>query len=160
MLKEMSDEFAIVPSPMYDENQQQYYSLLNTWGANAFGVAINVAEGNELRFVGRVLDTLGYLSWKEYPDSLAYNYYEVVLKNQKLTTEESEKMIDIIFNSVGCETGAIYQVGGANQTIYDMIANELMAKKRTDGLAAVYDKNKTRFEDSVQDIIDTFNDQD
>ena len=159
MLKEMTDEMAIVPSPMYNEEQHEYYSLLNTWGANAFGVAVNVAEGDDLRFVGRVLETLGYLSWKDYPDSLAFNYYEVVLKNQKLTTEESEKMIDIIFNSVGCETGAIYQVGGAGSTVYDMIANELMAKKRTDGLYGVYDANKNRFEQSVEDIIATFNDQ-
>ena len=160
MLKDMNDELAIVPSPMYDDNQHQYFSLLNTWGANAFAVPINVAEGGELQFVGRVLDTLGYLSWKEYPDSLAFNYYDVVLKSQKLTNEESEKMIDIIFNSAGCETGAIYQVGGAGKTVYDMIANELMASKRTEGLAAVYETNKNRFEDSVQEIIDTFNDLD
>ncbi len=158
MLKDMTDEMAIVPSPMYNEDQHEYYSLLNTWGANAFAVAANVAEGEDLRFVGRVLDTLGYLSWKDYPDSLAFNYYEVVLKNQKLTTEESEKMIDIIFNSVGCETGAIYQVGGANNTVYDMLSNELMAKKRTEGLAGVYDANRTRFEQSVEDIIAIFND--
>ena len=159
MLKEMKDDFAIVPAPMYDENQHEYYSLLNTWGANAFAIAANVYE-EDLQFVGRVLDTLGYLSWSHYPDSLAFNYYDVVLKNQKLTDEESESMIELIFNSCGCETGAIYQVGGSGNNVYDMLSNELMAKKRTEGLAGVYDANRTRFEQSVQDIISIFNDQD
>ena len=156
-LSEMEDNYAIVPAPLYDEEQEHYYSLLNSFGANAIAIAQNV-DPQSLQFVGRVLDTLGYLSWSHYPDSLAFNYYDVVLKNQKLTDEESEKMIDIIFNSAGCETGAIYQVGkinGSGKSVYDLLV-DLMSAKRTEGLAAVYDANKQRLQDSLDDIIAIF----
>ena len=157
-LSDMEDSFAIVPAPMYDESQQQYYSLLNSFGANAIAIAANQPE-SELQFIGRVLDTLGYFSWKEYPNSLAFNYYEIVLKSQKLTDEESEKMIDLIFNTAGCETGAIYQIGkigGSGNTVYDIL-NQLMSAKRTEGLTALYDQNEARFKESIDEIISVFN---
>ena len=157
-LSDMEDSFAIVPAPMYDESQQQYYSLLNSFGANAIAIAANQPE-SELQFIGRVLDTLGYFSWKEYPNSLAFNYYEIVLKSQKLTDEESEKMIDLIFNTAGCETGAIYQIGkigGSGNTVYDIL-NQLMSAKRTEGLTALYDQNEARFKKSIDEIISVFN---
>ena len=156
-LGDMEDSFAIVPAPMYDEEQGEYYSLLNSFGANAIAVAQNV-DPDDLQFVGRVLDTLGYLSWSQYPNSLAFNYYDVVLKSQKLTDEECEKMIDVIFNTAGCETGAIYQVGkigGSGKTVYDLLV-ELASAKRTEGLAALYDANAERLQESLDDIITTF----
>ncbi len=151
------EEFGIAPSPKYNKEQDTYYSLLNTWGANAMAIPTNVTE-NELPFVGACLDVLGYLSWKDIEDSVAYNYYEVVLKYQKLTTEKASELLDQIFADRGCELGAIYQVGkiaGSGATVYDMLIG-LMDADQTSGLTSAYEARKNQFQNSIDAIRSYF----
>ncbi|MBP5231435.1 MAG: hypothetical protein ILO68_06855 [Clostridia bacterium] len=152
-IKDAVDEFGIAPSPKYNKEQDSYYSLLNTWAANAMAIPTNVTE-DELPFVGACLDVLGYLSWKNLEDSVAYNYYDVVLKYQKLTTEKASLLLDEIFAVRGCELGAIYQVGiygAGGGTVYDMLIN-MMDNDMTTGLTAKYDERKSQFQESIDAI--------
>lgn len=152
-LKDAKGEFGIAPSPKYNKQQESYYSLLNTWGANAMAIPTNVTE-DELPFVGACLDTLGYLSWKEIEDSVAFNYYDVVLKYQKLTTEKASLLLDEIFAVRGCELGAIYQVGkygAGGGTVYDMLIS-MMDADQTTGLTSAYEARKNQFQTSVEAI--------
>ncbi len=160
-LRNMTDEFGIAPSPKYDSTQENYYSLLNTWAANSMAIAANVSE-SDLPFVGAVLDALGYFSWKEYPESVAFNYYDVVLKSQRLTTEKAEVLLDLIFERRGCELGAIYQIGknsGSGATVYDMLMN-MMAADMTSGLASQYDAISGALQTSIDSMIDYFENAD
>lgn len=156
---DMVDVFGILPVPKYSIEQEYYYSLLNTWVCNAYCIGANLdEEGAE--FSAAVLDVMGYYSWAYYPDSLAYNYYEKMLRSQKLVTEDAEAMLDLIFENRGCELGAIFQVGKLTNTIgktvNDMLI-ELMQKGETGGFVASYDSYKGAFEADAEALVEGFN---
>lgn len=153
-LSDMQDEFGLAPSPKYDKEQEAYYSLVNTWGANGMAVPKSVLE-SDLPFVGACMDALGYYSWSKVKGSVGYNYYDVVLKYQKITTDKASAILDLVFERRGCELGAIYSVGGKMQTVYDMLIT-MMNAGMTSGLTSQYDANKTRFENSAAQLKEYF----
>ena len=150
---DMDDVFGILPVAKYTEDQEDYYSLINTWCTNALCIGSNLTR-EEAEFSAAVLDVMGYYSWIQYPDSLAFNYYEKMLKNQKLPREDSEAMLDLIFKARGCEVGSIYRIGAISGTVAvnDMLA-QLIASKKTDGFTAMYDTYSGVFENDVQTLI-------
>ncbi len=150
---DMDDVFGILPVAKYTKEQENYYSLVNTWCTNALCIA-NTLTREDAEFSAAVLDVMGYYSWKEYPDSLAFNYYEKMLKNQKLPREDSEAMLDLIFSARGCEPGSIYRIGAieGNTTVNDMLVG-LMREKKTDGFTATYDKYSEMFENDVKILL-------
>lgn len=154
---EMPDVFGILPVPKFSAEQERYYSLLNTWTTNAYCIGANLdKEGAE--FAAAVLDVMGYYSWKEYPDSIATNYYGVMLKNQKLALEDSEAMLDLIFEARGCEVGSIYQIGklnGGTKAVNDVFV-DIITNNTSGGFASKYESYADIFENDVSTLIDTF----
>ena len=148
----MDDPFGIVPEPKANEEQEYYYSLLNTWTTNAYSIGVNLTE-EDAEFAAAMLDVLGYYSWKEYPDSFINNYYTVMLKNQKLSLEDSEAMLDLIFSVRGCEPGSIYQIGkyGAGITVNDIYVN--MRAGVLPGFKASYEKYASGIEKDVENLV-------
>ncbi|NLN55067.1 MAG: hypothetical protein GX148_02050 [Clostridiales bacterium] len=154
---DMEDTFGILPVPKLSEDQDDYYSLINTWVTNAYGIAANCDE-DTAEFAAAVLDVMGYYSWKEYPNSLSYNYYERMLKNQKLTREESESMLDLIFSARGCELGAIFQIGkleGGSVDVNGML-QILIQGKVTGKFASTYGQYADKFESDVETLNNFF----
>ncbi len=154
---DMPDVFGILPVPKFNEQQEHYYSLLNTWTTNAYCIGANL-DDEEAEFSAAVLDVMGYYSWKEYPDSIATNYYGVMLKNQKLALEDSEAMLDLIFEARGCEVGSIYQIGklnGGTKAVNDVLV-ELISSKTPGGFASKYETYGSIFEKDLETLIDTF----
>ncbi|MBO4795231.1 MAG: hypothetical protein J5547_04035 [Clostridia bacterium] len=151
----MDDVFGILPVAKYTEEQEHYYSLINTWVTNAYCIAANLdKEGAE--FAGAVLDVMGFYSWSSYPDSLAFNYYEKMLKNQKLTKEESEAMLDLIFEARGCELGAIFQIGrSGGHTVNNMLV-ELIEAKGTKEFVSLYTSYEGFFQSDVETLKEYF----
>ena len=152
----MEDTFGILPVAKLTEEQEQYYSLINTWTTNAYCIATNLdKEGAE--FAAAVFDVMGYYSWSMYPDSLAFNYYEKMLKSQKLTREDCEKMLDRIFEARGCELGAIFQIG---KTTGSTSVNEMLVKlieaKGTMSFVSTYQTYESAFEADVDAIKEYF----
>lgn len=153
---DMTDTFGILPVAKLTEEQEQYYSLINTWTTNAYCIATNLdEEGAE--FAAAVFDVMGYYSWSMYPDSLAFNYYEKMLKSQKLTREDCEEMLDRIFEARGCELGAILQIG---KTTGSTSVNEMLVKlieaKGTMSFVSTYQTYESAFEADVDAIKEYF----
>ena len=147
---DMDDVFGILPTPKYTEDQENYFSLINTWCTNALCIGTNLSE-EEAEFSAAVLDVMGYYSWMEYPDSLAFNYYQKMLKNQKLSLEDSEAILDLIFEARGCEVGSIYRIGAieGNLVVNDMLI-KLVQQKQPTGFKSLYDTYGDMFENDVR----------
>ena len=151
----MDDVFGILPVPKYNESQEQYYSLINTWTTNAYCIAANL-DKTGAEFAGAVLDVMGFYSWSKYPDSLAFNYYEKMLKNQKLSREESEAMLDLIFEARGCELGAIFQIGkSGGHTVNNMLV-ELIEAKGNKEFVSLYASYEGAFQNDVENLKEYF----
>ncbi len=153
---DMPDVFGILPVPKYTAEQDDYYSLINTWVTNAYCIAANCGE-EAAEFAAAVMDVAGYFSWIKNSDSLAFNYYEKMLKNQKLAREDSEAMLDLIFSARGCELGAIFQIGkkSGSTSVNEMLV-QLITAKAKGGFVAAYDKYSQAFETDVDELNDYF----
>ncbi len=157
---DMEDTFGILPVPKFSAEQEEYYSLINTWTCNALCIGVNLDE-DEAEFAAAVLDVMGYYSWSGYPDSVVNNYYVKMLKNQKLATEDSEYILDLVFGARGCELGSIFQIGKLNsasgKTVNDMLI-ELMSSKTIGGFTSKYDTYGGSFEADVETLVERFRD--
>ncbi|MBO4501259.1 MAG: hypothetical protein J5760_03365, partial [Clostridia bacterium] len=98
----MDDVVGVLPVPKLTAEQDHYYSLVNTWVGNGYFIAANLGK-DDAEFAAAVMDAMGYYSWIKYPDSVAYNYYEKMIKAQRTAREDSEAMLDLIFEARGCE---------------------------------------------------------
>ncbi len=87
-LREMEDEFGILPWPKLEESDTEYWSNVDA-GTNLFTVPITVSD---LDRTGLVIETMAILG-KEY---VIPAYYEVAMKTRDSRDIESAEMLDII----------------------------------------------------------------
>lgn len=93
-------EYGLVPVPMYDSNQETYYSNVN----RATPLLVIPNTNTNADKTGRILDTMAYLSYKE----LLPVYYESCLSYKQLGTLQASKMLDIIRDTRCFETSLVY----------------------------------------------------
>lgn len=128
LFREMEADFGILPTPKYDEAQEEYYNVVSTWGANFFAVP-KTAE--DMERTGIILEALS----AESMYTLTPAYYDVTLKTKAARDEESSAMLDIIFASRVFDLGNFYGWGG----IFDLPGSQSAAGK-TDIVSAVEGK--------------------
>ncbi|MBE6656843.1 MAG: hypothetical protein E7604_00190 [Ruminococcaceae bacterium] len=112
-IRDCQFDFGILPYPKYNEEQEEYYSLIST--ILTPGVSIPVTN-NEPEKAGLILEALAYYS----VDSLTHAYYDTALNNRYVRDEDSGEMLDIIFASRVYDFGFIYDVGGMGMMIQNM----------------------------------------
>ena len=80
-----------------------------------------------------------------------------MIKNQKLAREDSEAMLDLIFEARGCELGSIFQIGKhtAGVTVNEMLI-ELLKSKGAQQFTSLYDKYRNSFETDTEDLNEYF----
>ena len=98
--RNMQDSYGILPTPKYDEHQQDYYSYVHDQ-YSIFMIPITVRSPE---MSGAVLEAMAYESYK----TLTPAYFEVALKGRYANDPESRKMLDMISNNVLVDTAIIY----------------------------------------------------
>lgn len=146
--RDMEDDFGLVPIPMYDENQERYYSMVNPWVSNAFCIPIGM-DSDELEMTGITLEVMGAFSKK----TLAVAYYDVALQYQKTRDDDTVRMLDIIFESRGCDIGMIYKWGGMDTMLHDLIT------KPAGSFTSTYDSIKDKAQSDMEATVDFYRSQ-
>ncbi len=90
--RDIEFDFAIIPSPKYDESQEKYYTTCNTWLASGLAVPINCSNPER---TGLILETMAYYSNELITPAI----YEVTLQGKVSRDDESSRMLDIIFEN-------------------------------------------------------------
>ena len=137
-LRQMENDFGIIPMPKYDEAQSDYITFVNPAGS-CLGVPITTPDTGE---TGLVLEAMASAS-KEF---LTSAYYETALKGKYARDEESAEMLDILLNNRVYDLAMIYGWGGI-QSDY----NNLVQKDNTDLSSAAAKKT-----DKINSAIDKF----
>ncbi|HHX53896.1 MAG TPA: hypothetical protein GX704_03205 [Clostridiales bacterium] len=120
-LRDMEDDFGMLPFPKFDETQENYRSLVHD--TKSFGVLpLCCAHPDE---TGAVIEAMSSESWK----MLTPNYYETALKVKYVRDEISAQMIDIIYDSISTEFAYVYYASLANA---GMIYRNLVTKNSND----------------------------
>ena len=139
-LRDMEDDFGIVPIPKWDSNQEKYYATVNGWNSFMYMLPKTVTDINRNSII---LDAMAYHGRK----LILPAYYEVCLQRKYARDEESAAMLDIIFSSVHYEPGGAGSYIGA---LCDAI------QTGTVNLASIYERNEGRIEADIQTIIDAY----
>ena len=111
-LQKMKGNYGLLPVPMLDETQTEYYSLVGAWSATALCIP-NTLSAEDAEFAGAVLECMGYYSM----DTVRKEYFDNVLDYQYVQDDASMEMLDLILSTRGCDIGQILLVGNLNATV-------------------------------------------
>jgi len=147
-LRDMDDDFGVVPYPKFDEAQEKYRSR----SQDAFSFFSVPATCSEFEFAGAVTEALAAESYR----FLTPTYYEVAMKIKYSRDDETSQMLDIIRNGVQSDFAYTYS-NSMNNIVH--IFRELTDKKSTD-FVSLYEKKEPALEKSLQKLIDSYQELD
>lgn len=104
LMRDMDGDFGILPLPKFDENQERYYSYVHTWSASAATIPITAQYPEETALF---MEAAAYYA----SEMITPAYYDVALKTKYARDDESQKMLDIIYENRWCDLGNLYNVG-------------------------------------------------
>ncbi len=141
-LRQMENNFGILPYPKYDENQSDYFNLVSPWHSQFVCVPV-LNEG--LDRIGIVLEELAYLG----DELLTPAYYDKTLQGKYARDAESSEMLDIIFDSLLFDVGAYYNIAGLKDEL-----GTIYTSGKT--LTTIYESKRLIAESKIEEINEIF----
>lgn len=117
-LRGMDIDFGIIPYPMYDENQENYYTHV---GVGSPVIQIPITNNDNDERLGTILEALAETS-HEY---VLPAYYDIALKTKISRDNESSEMLDILLSGRRYEFSYYYffTKGGVENIIRQLIVD-------------------------------------
>jgi hypothetical protein len=145
-LRQMDDDFMIIPYPKFDAHSNRYYALPND------GALLAAAQSSTLpdALIGAVLEELAYQGWKHITPA----FFDIALKAKYMRDSDdlSMRVIDIIRESITTDFAYVYlnnlEGGG---TIFDS-----MLRLRSNRLVSTYAGIEGAVEGAMQALIDAY----
>ena len=142
-MRSMDSDFGILPMPMYDSSQENYYHGINP---NAAPMVVVPKTIEDVDRAGYILDVMGASS----KNLLTPAYYDVTLKGKVTRDEQSSDTLDIVLSTVRYDVGYLSNWGLtgicndlANQYDLDLASRYAKAEsaiiKRMDTMIEKYD---------------------
>ena len=147
MMRDMEDMFGLIPPPKFDENQSEYYTLIQG-NSDLVGIPSSLPEDKRAS-VGLVTEALAAVSYAEVRPAI----YEGAIKSKYMRDTDSEEMLDMITRSIVVDFGFVYNAGFAFP-IWDMM------DKKSDNFASYYASKETAALAYYEDLLDTLQNAD
>ena len=141
-LRDMEDDFGIIPTPKYDEQQSEYINL----GGSPFFMVVPVTADN-LDRTGAIMESLAMLS----TDVIDTAYYDIVLKGKSSRDSESLEMLDLIFSTLE------YYHPLANSYLNSPLADQYIWNGRSD-FASYFASVKDQINTDIESAMKTYSD--
>ena len=116
-LRDMKDDFAILPIPKWDEAQTEYYTSCNTWLPSGIAVPKNCSIVDDL---GLVLETMAYYSQEMVTPAV----YEITLQGKVSRDDSSAKMLDIIYGGAAFDFVTAFNFANAGNILREMVTGD------------------------------------
>lgn len=143
-LRAMPTDFGILPYVKYDENQEEYYTYVA--GDGLFVAIPNTAD---LEFAGFITEALAYKSGT----TLMPAFYDLCLTSKVLRDDESEGMLDIIFNAKIYDIGCTFGIGTTHTMLSDLVKGN-----KTDFISQ-FEKSQGAIEKALEKFISTYGEE-
>ena len=143
-LRDMTDDFGIVPVPKWDSNQTSYYSTMNAWHMYTVMIPKTVADPTKSAYL---MDALAYYGRQDVTPA----YYDDCLQRKYTRDNESAGMLDIIFSSTCYDLARVYDFGTYMNTI-----EADMYKTNSVSIATEYAKLQTKIDSDIAKTISNF----
>lgn len=141
-LREMEDDFAILPMPKYDAAQDGYKHLISGWVACFIGLPKNLSD---TEFAGFITEALARGSYTMIRPAA----FETTLKGKTARDEESLAMLDIIFDSLYMDFNCLNDFGG----ICDKITVNVIAGNP---IASVFAATEKAVQSAIDKIVKVY----
>jgi hypothetical protein len=142
-MRNMEDDFGIIPLPKYEKSQNNYYSVVNPYTGVMLGVPITAKDPERTSVILEALSA-------ESRYTLQPAYYEVTLTRKFARDEESEEMLDVIFGSRTYDIGAVYSFGNVFLDFINLASTE------NRNVASYYEKQETKMQSAIDKLVETF----
>lgn len=138
-LRDMEDDFGILPLPKYDENQESYITTYQAWNGSAYMVPASISDSKR---TSAILEYMAYLS----KDTITDAYYNVNLQGKVARDDDSSEMLDIIFDSMKTDVGFAFQLGSVQNVLKGIINSD------TDNTASTLASSKESIVTAIKDF--------
>lgn len=118
-LRDMEDDFGILPLPKYDEAQDGYCNSAASWTLTLYSIPKNAYGDEGLARAGYITQALAYESLY----TLTPAYYDQTLQNKVSRDVESSRMLDLIFSTRFYDLGWYFGIGGFNEKVMNLLRN-------------------------------------
>jgi len=142
-LREMEDEFGVLPFPKYDEMQKEYYTTVR--GDNYFLCSPITVQETDREFVGIITETLAYYGYELVRQAV----YEDTLKGKMVRDDDSIEMLEIVVDGIVVE----YAFAHGGGFVY-VLWNLLEAKQSS--FAATYASKEASALQYYAELIDIY----
>ena len=145
-LKNYDIDYGILPMPMYNTDQDDYYTTCKD-NYSVFAVPATVSD-SELEFIGIITEALCVESSK----TVIPQYYNIVLKERNTTDADSVEMIDIVRQGVRCNFGYLYSYA------MEWPAHQLnvCVNNQIENFGTNWQSKENMFESNLEDVIDYY----
>ncbi|MBQ8641454.1 MAG: hypothetical protein IJ480_04490 [Clostridia bacterium] len=138
--RNMETDYGVVPSPKFDENQEEYYSFVN--GAAAM-LAVPAGVENPER-TGVILEAMGSETYRSVWDVL----YEVTVKAKYMRDEQATGMINLIIENRGFDFGYAHMYdNGTMQFMRDLLMKE------SKDVASTLEKGEASMQTALEKVV-------
>jgi hypothetical protein len=136
ILRNMDSDFGIIIHPKFDENQTGYWNYVGSPP-----VMCVPATAADFERTGMILEALCY----ESTDTVIKAYYDVLLKTKISRDDESEGMLDIMFNNKFYNIADTYY----QSEIHSPMNGASLSKKADADIVGWIDKNRGKIEAAI-----------
>ena len=144
LLRNMNENFGIVPYPKLDENQAVYRSTAVHQCA-VFTIPVTSTHAEE---IGQVFDALSY----ESDEMVLQPYFAVVVEQKGLRNQDSIDMLNIIKRTRSYDIGIAYQWVS---TLEEQIRNKIY--NGSADVASIIDSNKSKVQENIDKMLTAMN---
>lgn len=143
-MRSMDADFGILPMPLYDNTQDNYYHCINPHVAPMVTIPKTVSDPDR---TGYILDVMGASS----KNLLTPAYYDITLKGKVTRDEESSQSLDIVLSTIRYDLGYLSNWGLSSIT--NGLANEYDLD-----VASRFAKSETSINTQMEKMITAFTD--
>ncbi|MCL2814555.1 MAG: hypothetical protein FWD23_08145 [Oscillospiraceae bacterium] len=139
-LRDMANDFGVVPMPKYDEEQEKYISLVHHWAASLTSVPANCPDAEA---AGIILEEMAYQS----KQTVLPVYFDIAINGKYLRDDESVEMIDYIMENRVIDLGVANDYGNLDSRILDAVY------KGNYTFSSIYEKNGDAVRKKLENIM-------
>ena len=140
-LRDMNDDYGVLPLPKFSENQERYVTDVSGAGS----MCIWPVSLKEAETVGNITEALAAASY----DSITPSLFNVIASVKNVRDEESAQMVQLIIRNRVFDMAHMYGITGDN-FVWDQLA-----KKATE-VASYFDPKKSAAEKALDKIVTAF----
>ncbi len=142
-LRDCDAEFGILPFPKYDSDQTEYYSRVE---AGSLVAVVPITNDDPLT-VGAILEAMASTGY----DEILPAYYESVLKRKISRDEESQGMLDLIFETRVYDLGDTWYCDQIRDGLFKKMWND-----RQNRLSSMYAAYKKMIDNTIEETIKAY----